>query len=208
MAKLIEDQRAPYAGKLSEELARTEALLYRRGNFNGSFDQLILDALMEAKGAEIAFSPGFRWGTSLLPGEAITLEQVMNLTAITYPDTSLSELTGTAVKALMEDVCDNLFHPDPYYQQGGDMVRVGGMSYSCTPGNKIGARIGDMRLRGRPIEADKVYKLASWAPVAEGPGGEPVWEILSRYLRDKKVVGPRRLELPRLIGTAGNLGVA
>jgi sulfur-oxidizing protein SoxB len=208
MAKLIEDQRAPYAGKLSEELARTEALLYRRGNFNGSFDQLVLDALMEAKGAEIAFSPGFRWGTSLLPGEAITLEQVMNLTAITYPDTSLSELTGTAIKAIMEDVCDNLFHPDPYYQQGGDMVRVGGMSYSCTPGAKIGARIGDMRLRGRPIEADKTYKVASWAPVAEGSGGEPMWEVLSRYLRDRKVVRPGRLELPRLIGTAGNLGTA
>lgn len=208
MAKLIEDQRAPYAAKLSEELARTEALLYRRGNFNGSFDQLILDALMEAKGAEIAFSPGFRWGTSLLPGEPITLEQVMNLTAITYPDTVLSELTGTAIKAFMEDVCDNLFHPDPYYQQGGDMMRVGGMSYSCTPGAKIGARIGDMRLRGRPIEADRTYKVASWAPVAEGAAGEPVWEVLSRYLRDKKVVAPRRLELPRLIGTGGNLGTA
>ncbi len=208
MAKLIEDQRAPYAGKLSQELARTEALLYRRGNFNGSFDQLILDALLEAKGAEIAFSPGFRWGTSLLPGDAITLEQVMNLTAITYPDTILSELSGAAIKALMEDVCDNLFHPDPYYQQGGDMVRVGGMSYSCTPGAKIGARIGDMRLRGRPIEADKMYKVASWAPVAEGSGGEPMWEVLSRYLRDKKVVRPGRLELPRLIGTAGSLGSA
>jgi sulfur-oxidizing protein SoxB len=208
MAKLIEDQRAPYAAKLSEELARTEALLYRRGNFNGSFDQLILDALMEVKGAEIAFSPGFRWGTSLLPGEAITLEQVMNLTAITYPDTVLSELTGAAIKALMEDVCDNLFHPDPYYQQGGDMVRVGGMSYSCTPGAKIGARIGDMRFRGRPIEADRTYKVASWAPVAEGSGGEPMWEVLSRYLRDRKVVRPGRLELPRLIGTGGNLGTA
>jgi len=208
MEKLIEAQRAPYAAKLSEELARTEALLYRRGNFNGSFDQLILDALIEAKGAEIAFSPGFRWGTSLLPGEPITLEQVMNLTAITYPDTVLSELSGAAIKASMEDICDNLFHPDPYYQQGGDMVRVGGMSYSCTPGNKIGARIGDMRLRGRPVEADKMYKVASWAPVAEGSGGEPIWEVLSRYLRDKKVVSPRRLELPRLIGTAGNLGVA
>ena len=208
MAKLIEAQRAPYAAKLSEELARTEALLYRRGNFNGSFDQLILDALMEAKGAEIAFSPGFRWGTSLLPGEAITLEQVMNLTAITYPDTVTSELTGAAIKGLMEDVCDNLFHPDPYYQQGGDMVRVGGMSYSCTPGNRIGARIGDMRMRGRPIEADKTYKVASWAPVADGAAGEPMWDLLARYLRDKKVVSPRRLELPRLIGTAGNLGTA
>ncbi|HZF18939.1 MAG TPA: thiosulfohydrolase SoxB [Burkholderiales bacterium] len=208
MAKLIEDQRAPFAAKLSEELARTDAVLYRRGNFNGSFDQLILDALMEAKGAEIALSPGFRWGTSLLPGEAITLEQVMNLTAITYPDTVVSELTGAAIKSFMEDICDNLFHPDPYYQQGGDMVRVGGMSYTCTPGNRIGARIGEMRLRGKPIQADKVYKVASWAPVADGVSGEPVWEVLSRYLRDKKVIVPKRLELPRVIGTTGNLGAA
>ena len=208
MTKLIEEQRAPFAAKLSEELARTDAVLYRRGNFNGSFDQLILDALMEAKGAEIALSPGFRWGTSLLPGDAITLEQVMNLTAITYPDTVVSELTGAAIKSSMEDICDNLFHPDPYYQQGGDMVRVGGMSYSCTPGNRIGARIGDMRLRGKAIQADRVYKVASWAPVADGVSGEPVWEVLSRYLRDKKVIVPRRLELPRLIGTAGNLGSA
>ena len=207
MAKLIEDQRAPFAAKLAEELARTDALLYRRGNFNGSFDQLILDALMEAKGAEIALSPGFRWGTSLLPGDPITLEQVMNLTAITYPDTVTSELTGAALKSLLEDICDNLFHPDPYYQQGGDMVRVGGMSYSCAPGNRIGSRIGDMRLRGKPVQADKTYKVASWAPVAEGVSGEPVWEILSRYLREKKLVVPRKLELPRLIGLAGNLGV-
>jgi sulfur-oxidizing protein SoxB len=208
MAKLIEEQRAPFAAKLSEELARTDALLYRRGNFNGSFDQLILDALAETKGAEIAFSPGFRWGTSLLPGDAITLEQVMNLTAITYPETVVSELTGAAIKASMEDICDNLFHPDPYYQQGGDMVRVGGMSYSCTPANRIGARIGDLRLRGKPLQADKTYKVASWAPVADGAAGEPVWEVLTRYLRDKKVVTPRKLELPRLIGTAGNLGAA
>ena len=208
MTRLIEEQRAPFAAKLSEELARSDAVLYRRGNFNGSFDQLILDALMEAKGAEIALSPGFRWGTSLLPGDAITLEQIMNLTAITYPDTVVSELTGAAIKSFMEDICDNLFHPDPYYQQGGDMVRVGGMSYSCTPGNRIGARIGDMRLHGKPVRADKVYKVASWAPVADGVSGEPVWEVLARYLRDKKVVAPRRLELPRLIGTAGNLGSA
>jgi sulfur-oxidizing protein SoxB len=208
MAKLVEDQRAPFAAKLSEELARTEALLYRRGNFNGSFDQLILDALMEAKQAEIALSPGFRWGTSLLPGEAITLERVMDLTAITYPDTVTSELSGAAIKSLLEDICDNLFHPDPYYQQGGDMVRVGGMSYSCAPNNRIGARIGDMRVRGKPVQADKTYKVASWAPVAEGAAGEPVWDLLERYLRDRKVVKPSRLELPRLIGTAGNLGAA
>ena len=212
MARLIATQRAPYTGKLSEQLAVTETLLYRRGNFNGSFDQLILDALMEAKDAEIAFSPGFRWGTSLLPGEAITFEQIMNQTAITYPDTVVTRMTGTTIKAILEDVCDNLFHPDPYYRQGGDMVRVGGMSYSCRPGAKIGRRIGDMRLRGRPIEADKLYKVAGWAPVAEGaPGesaGEPMWEVLSRYLRDKKIVKPRKLNLPRLVGVSGNLGIA
>ena len=209
MARLIEARRAPYAGKLSEKLAVTEALLYRRGNFNGSFDQLILDALMEVKGAEIAFSPGFRWGTTLLPGEAITLEQVMNQTAITYPRTTLAELTGAAIKTILEDVCDNLFHPDPYYRQGGDMVRVGGMSYSCNPLEKIGRRIGDMRLRGRAMEADKTYKVASWAPVGEGENaGEPMWDVLSRYLRDRKVVKPRELNLPRLVGVKGNLGIA
>jgi sulfur-oxidizing protein SoxB len=212
MSRLIDAQRAPYAGKLSEKLALTETLLYRRGNFNGSFDQLILDALMEVKDAEIAFSPGFRWGTSLLPGEAITFEQVMNQTAITYPDSVVTKMTGAAIKAVLEDVCDNLFHPDPYYQQGGDMVRVGGMNYACTPGAKIGRRIGDMRLRGRPIEADKLYKVASWAPVAEGSpdenAGEPMWEILSRYLRDRKIVKPRKLNLPRLVGVSGNLGIA
>ena len=136
----------------------------------------------------------------------------MDQTAITYPDTVVTRMTGTTIKAVLEDVCDNLFHPDPYYRQGGDMVRVGGMSYSCRPGAKIGRRIGDMRLRGRPIEADKLYKVAGWAPVAEGaPGenaGEPMWEVLSRYLRDKKVVKPRKLNLPRLVGVSGNLGIA
>jgi len=208
MARLIEAQRAPYAGKLSEKLAVTEALLYRRGNFNGSFDQLILDALMEVKGAEIALSPGFRWGTTLLPGEAITLEQVMNQTAITYPDVTLTEMSGARLKAVLEDVCDNLFNPDPYYQQGGDMVRVGGMTYSCAPGAKMGARIGDMRLGGRPIDPGKTYKVAGWAPVAEGARGEPIWDVLADYLRARKFVKARRLDLPRLVGVKGNLGIA
>jgi sulfur-oxidizing protein SoxB len=211
MARLIQAQRAPYAGRLSERLAVTETLLYRRGNFNGSFDQLILDALMEVKGAEIAFSPGFRWGTSLPAGEPITYEDVMNQTAVTYPYTVVREMTGAAIKSILEDVCDNLFNPDPYQQQGGDMVRVGAMSYSCDPGARIGARIGDMRLRGRPIEADKTYKVASWAPVGEGAlnekAGEPMWDILSRYLRDRKIVKPRKLNVPRLVGVSGNLGI-
>jgi len=210
MARLIEARRSPYAGKLSERLALTEALLYRRGNFNGSFDQLILDALMEAKGTQIAFSPGFRWGATLLPGEAVTLEDVMNQTAITYPHTVVTEMSGSTIKAILEDVCDNLFNPDPYYQQGGDMVRVGGMTFSCEPGAKMGARIGDMRIGERAVESGRTYKVASWASVAEGvrDEGEPVWDLLARYLRGKKSIAPRQLNVPRLIGVKGNRGLA
>ncbi len=208
MARLIEAQRAPYAEKLSEKLAVTETLLYRRGNFNGSFDQLILDALMQSKGAEIAFSPGFRWGATLLAGEPITYEDVMSQTAVTYPSVTLTEMTGTTIKTILEDVCDNLFNADPYYQQGGDMVRVGGMTYSCAPGAKMGARIGDMRLGDRPIDPGKTYKVAGWAPVAEGVRGEPIWDVLADYLRARKFVKARGLKLPRLVGVKGNLGIA
>ncbi len=208
MSALIERQRAPYRARLDEKLAVTEALLYRRGNFNGSFDQLILDALLEAKGADIAFSPGFRWGATLLPGEPITMEALMSQTAITYPHTVVTEPTGEAIKAILEDVCDNLFNPDPYYQQGGDMVRVGGMTYTCAPNARMGARVSDMRLRGKPIEPSKTYKVVSWAPVAEGASGEPVWDVVARYLRDRKTIAPRLLNVPRLLGVAGNRGIA
>jgi sulfur-oxidizing protein SoxB len=208
MAALIRRVRAPYAGRLAEKLAVTEGLLYRRGNFVGTFDQVILDALMAVKGAEIAFSPGFRWGTTLLPGETITLERVMDQTAVTYPYTTVTEMTGEAIKNILEDVCDNLFNPDPYYQQGGDMVRVGGMHYRCDPTQKIGARISGMTLNGKPIEAARRYKVASWAPVAEGASGEPVWEVLTRYLKDKKVLRPAPPNRPTLIGVQGNPGLA
>jgi sulfur-oxidizing protein SoxB len=212
MARLIEQQRAPFKDRLSEKLAVSEALLYRRGNFNGTIDQVILDALMRVKGAEIAFSPGFRWGTSILPGEAITLERVMDQTAITYPYTTLTDMKGETIKTLLEDVADNLLNPDPYYQQGGDMVRVGGMDYSCNPGAKMGRRISDMRLGDKPIEPGKTYRVAGWAPVAEGArnenAGEPVWEVVTQYLRDQKVIRPGKLNLPRLIGVSGNRGIA
>jgi sulfur-oxidizing protein SoxB len=208
MAGYIEQVRKPFVEKLQQKLAVTEGLLYRRGNFGGSFDRLILDALLAARDAEIAFSPGFRWGTTLLPGEAITLEHVMEQTAITYPATTLNELTGAQIRAVLEDIADNLFNPDPYMQQGGDMVRVGGMTYAIEPRAKIGARISDLRLRGKPLEARKRYKVAGWAPVA-APGtndGEPVWEVLIRYLRDKKTIPSPKISPPRLIGVEGNPG--
>ena len=208
MDALIAKMRAPYEAKLAEKLAVTEGLLYRRGNFNGTFDQLILDGLMEVKGAEMAFSPGFRWGTSLLPGQAITMEHLMDQTAITYPYTTVNELSGEMIKTILEDVADNLFNPDPYYQQGGDMVRVGGLAYTCDPNGKMGGRIGSMTLKGKPIEANKKYKVAGWAPVAEGASGEPIWDLMATYLRSKKTIQPKKLNLPNLIGMKGNAGIA
>lgn len=208
MVALIDKVRAPYKEKLAEKLAVTEGTLYRRGNFNGTFDQLILDALMEVKGADAAFSPGFRWGTSLLSGQDITLEHVMDQTAITYPQTTLTEMTGTTIKAIMEDVCDNLFNPDPYKQQGGDMVRVGGISYTCNVRQSIGKRISNMTLNGKAIDPNKKYKVAGWAPVSEGVTGEPIWDVVTSYLRDKKVVTPRKLNLPKLTGVKDNAGIA
>jgi sulfur-oxidizing protein SoxB len=208
MDALIRRVRAPHEAKLGEKLATTEGLLFRRGNFNGTFDQLILDAMLDVKGAEIAFSPGFRWGTTVLPGGTITMEHVLDQTAITYPQCTVNDLTGERIKEVLEDVCDNLFNPDPYLQQGGDMVRVGGMTYTCTPGARMGGRISDMRLGGKPLEPAKAYKVAGWAPVAEGAQGEPIWDVVARYLKDKKLVAPRKLNLPRLEGVAGNPGLA
>jgi len=167
MQAFIDGVRAPYKAKLEEKLAVTEDMLYRRGNFNGSWDQVICEALMEVKGADLSFSPGVRWGTSLLPGDTITMEHLMDQTAITYPATTLNEFTGAQIKEILEDVADNIFNPDPYYQQGGDMVRVGGMGYSIAPNERMGSRIQNMTLKGKPIEAGKKYKVAGWASVQE-----------------------------------------
>ena len=212
MDALITRIRAPYRDRLDEKLAVTDGLLYRRGNFNGSWDQLILDALMDVQGAEIAFSPGFRWGTSLLPGDTITRELMMDQLAITYPHATLTQMTGEQIRTVLEDVCDNLFNPDPYYQQGGDMVRVGGLTYTCTPGEKMGRRIGDMRLKGRPIEADKLYNVAGWAPVAEDAakaGHKPVWDVVETWLKGQGGrVRARSVNTPKLVGVAGNPGMA
>ena len=161
---------------------------------------------------EPAFSPGFRWGTSLLPGEAITRELLMDQLAITYPYATLTPMTGETIKAVLEDVADNLFNPDPYYQQGGDMVRVGGLSYTCTPGEKMGARITDLRLGGKLIEADKTYKVAGWAPVSEEaksqPGVKPIWDLVEPWLKSQGGrVKARRINTPKLVGVAGNPGM-
>jgi S-sulfosulfanyl-L-cysteine sulfohydrolase len=211
MDALIRKARAPFAAKLGEKLAVTEGLLYRRGNFNGTADQLILDGLMAEKNAEIAFSPGFRWGTSLLPGETLTLEHLMDETAVTYPYVTVNEMTGETVKTILEDVADNLFNPDPYYQQGGDMVRVGGLRYAIDPGAAMGRRITSMTLAGKPIDAAKKYKVAGWAPVSEEArivGGEPIWDVMTRYLRGKKTIPPLALNVPKIEGVTGNPGMA
>jgi len=211
MAALITRVRAPYAAKLNETLATTDGLLYRRGNFNGTWDQLLCDALMDVQGAPIAFSPGFRWGTTLLPGQAITREHLMDQTAITYPATTVTEMTGEQIKTVLEDVADNLFNPDPYYQQGGDMVRVGGLAYTLTPQAAMGRRISEMRLGGKLLDAGKTYKVAGWAPVSEearATGGAPVWELVERWLKAHPAVGVRRPNTPGLVGVEGNPGIA
>jgi sulfur-oxidizing protein SoxB len=212
MDALITRIRAPYEAKLAEKLAVTEGTLYRRGNFNGTGDQLLLDALMQVQGADIAFSPGFRWGTSLLPGQAITREWLMDMTATTYSYATVTEMTGETIKTILEDVCDNLFNPDPYYQQGGDMVRVGGLQYSCNPLAGMGKRIDDMRLGGKPIEADRKYKVAGWAPVAEEarnvPGAPKVWDVVEQWLKARGGrVSARKPNVPQLKGVLPNPGV-
>ena len=211
MDALITKIRAPYETKLNEKLATAEGTLYRRGNFNGTFDQLIVDGLINMKGAEIAFSPGFRWGTSLLPGQAITMEHLLDQTAITYPYTTMTPMSGELIKTVLEDVADNLFNPDPYYQQGGDMVRVGGMQYTIDPTASAGNRISDMRLGDKMIEASKTYKVAGWAPVSEAArdaGGEPIWDVMATYLRQIKTVAAKAPNMPVIKGATNNPGMA
>ena len=210
MDALIAKVRAPYEARLGEKLAVTEQLLYRRGNFNGPFDQLLLDALMAEKNAEIGFSPGFRFGPTLLPGDAIRYEDLLDQTAITYPYVTVTKMSGDTIKTILEDVADNLFNPDPYYQQGGDMVRVGGMRYAIDPYAPMGRRITRMELAGKPIEPGKQYSVAGWAPVSEeakAAGGEPIWDVAARYLRAQKTIRPRAPNMPKLEGVSTDPGL-
>ncbi|SKA68493.1 sulfur-oxidizing protein SoxB [Thiothrix eikelboomii] len=209
MLKLIEKVREPFKKELAEELAVCDEVLYRRGNFNGTFDQLICNALMERLDAPIAFSPGFRWGTSLLPGQPITFEHVADQTAITYGTVTRNELTGEAIKGILEDVADNLFNPDPYYQQGGDMVRVGGLKFSFDPTAKMGERVSDLELAGSPLDMTKKYPVAGWASVQESvPDNKQIWDVVADYLRDKKTISKVELNTPKLKNVEGNPGLA
>jgi S-sulfosulfanyl-L-cysteine sulfohydrolase len=186
MQALIEKMREPQAAAYADKIATADRLLYRRGNFSGTVDQLICNALRSEFDAEIALSPGFRWGLSILPGQPLTMEDVLAETAITYPETYAQRMTGSQIKDVLEDVCDNLFNADPYYQQGGDMVRVGGFAYTCTPAESVGRRISDLKLdNGRTLEAGKSYKVAGWASVNEQKG-IPVWDVFARHLASGK----------------------
>lgn len=207
MQALIDKTREPHATLLSEKVGVADRLLYRRGNFSGSMDQLICDALRGELNAEIALSPGFRWGTTALAGQPLTMEDVLAQTAVTYPQTYLQNMTGGQIKDVLEDVCDNLFNTDPYYQQGGDMVRVGGLSYTCAPGESVGNRISDLKLdSGHALQAGKNYKVAGWASVNEQDGA-PVWDVMVRHLRSGK---PTNRATPgvTLKGVEDNPGIA
>ena len=200
MTALIARLRQPFEQSLGQVLAATDDLLYRRGNFNGTFDEIILDALQQSQDAEIALSPGFRWGTTLLPGTAITVEDVMAQTAITYPGTTLRHLTGAQIKDALEDIADNLFNSDPYYRQGGDMVRTRGLSYSCNPRASFGRRIEDLRSNGATLNPGKSYRVAGWASVKDVEAvGAPAWESLQNYLRERKSIHVDSVNTPKLL---------
>jgi sulfur-oxidizing protein SoxB len=208
MQALIDKAAKPHAAAFGEKLAVAGDLLYRRGNFNGSMDQLICDALRHELDAELALSPGFRWGNTLLPGESIAMNDLLSETAITYPEVYVTEMTGAQIKAILEDICDNLFNPDPYYQQGGDMVRIGGMDYACAPTESMGKRISDLTLdNGKTLEAGKSYKVAGWASV-NPQTGKPVWDVFANYLRGIKTAKPKKLNQVALKGVSNNPGIS
>jgi sulfur-oxidizing protein SoxB len=202
MAALIAKVRAPYAADLAKEIGRTDSLLYRRGNFNGTFDDLICEAMLEQRDAEIALSPGFRWGGTLLPGDAITWEGITNATAMTYPNCYRNEMTGAQLKEILEDVADNIFHPDPYFQGGGDMVRIGGMGYAIDVGKPMGSRISGLThlKSGQPIDAARKYVVAGWASVNEGTQGPPIWDVVRDHVAARKTVSIRPNDAVKVSG--------
>jgi sulfur-oxidizing protein SoxB len=203
MAALIARHRAPYAGDLARVLGRTKALLYRRGNFAGTLDDLFCEAMLAERDAEIALSPGVRWGATLLPGQDITFEDVTNSCALTYPACYRTKMPGARLKEALEDVADNIFSPDPYYQQGGDMVRTGGIAFTLDVGAPRGKRISDLALlrSGRPLEADREYVVAGWGSVNEGTEGPPIWEVVAGYVAARKVIEVKANDRVKVVGT-------
>jgi sulfur-oxidizing protein SoxB len=185
MAALIEAERAPFRDQLEEVIGTTEDLLYRRGNFNGTWDDLICDAIRAERDAEIALSPGVRWGATLMPGDPITREDIHNVTTMTYGQVYRTEMTGEILKTVLEDVADNLFNPDPYYQQGGDMVRVGGLGFTIDIGRPMGERISGLHLTdtGEALDPARSYVVAGWASVNEGTEGPQIWDVVEAHIR-------------------------
>ena len=200
---IIERHRAPFAKDLARVLGKTDTVLYRRGNFNGTFDNVICDAILKQRDAEIALSPGIRWGTSVLPGQDITFEDVTNATAMTYPACYRMTMTGKRMKDVLEDVADNIFNPDPFYQQGGDMVRTGGLGYTIDVSKPIGQRISGMTLlrSGKALEAEKDYVVAGWASINQDTEGPPIWDVVAKHIEDVKVVAPRETDAVKVLGT-------
>ena len=184
MTTLVEKVRAPFAKDLARTLGKTDSLLYRRGNFNGTFDDLICSAMLSERDAEIALSPGFRWGGTLIPGDAITWEDVTNATAITYPNCYRNQMTGTQLKEVLEDIADNIFHPDPYFQGGGDMVRIGGMGYAIDISKPMGSRISELThlKSGKPIDAARTYTVSGWASINQNTQGPPIWDVVAAHV--------------------------
>ena len=201
-AAVIAKHRAPHEADLKRVLGQTEQLLYRRGNFNGTLDTVICDAMLMQRDAEIALSPGIRWGTSLLPGQPITFEDITNATAMTYPACYRMTMTGARLKDILEDVADNIFHPNPYYQQGGDMVRTGGLSYTIDISKGAGRRISGMThlKSGAPIEAAKEYVVAGWASVNQGTEGPPIWDVVATHIEAQKTITVRESDAVKVVG--------
>jgi len=207
MQALVDRLRATHPKEWTDRVATADRLLFRRGNFSGPMDKLICDALRNQLNAEIALSPGFRWGLTALAGQTLAMEDLLTETAITYPETYVQTMTGAQIKDVLEDVCDNLFNADPYYQQGGDMVRVRGLTYTCTPAETIGKRISDLKLdKGHALEAGKSYKVAGWASVNQ-QSGKPVWDVFADYLRSGETLLPNGKTVT-LKGVEGNPGIA
>ncbi len=202
MTNLINELRSPYEDECNRTIGKAETLLYRRGNFNGSWDDVMCDAIIEERDAEISLSPGFRWGTTLLPGQNITIDDIYSQTSMNYPEVYRTQMNGETIKNLLEDVCDNIFNKDPFYQQGGDMVRVGGISYTCTPKNPIGKRISNLEIikSGDKIEPTKTYVVGGWGSVKKNTQGPPMYKLLEKYITRKKLIKPNHARNVKVLG--------